>query len=330
MKKTITIVLFATALLFGYIGFAQENKLSQANRTWPEPGAKWTYCVIGWNNRPAGEEKWALSGDTLLNGKTWSMIKQERQKDSLAVPIYSNEDVLISRFSNDSIYRFMNNKEYLLFTYNLNVGDVLTTFRAAAWYGGQDSTCSSQLPLKVIEKSEVMLGSSVLQKFVLEDTLFRHLYPNYNGDDIRYVFIERIGVVNNYQFMNTLEQSGRCDLYIETSYYGIGKYSDDNFEHIYHECAGVGLQKHESTRQFLRIYPNPANSWTAFDFTLPEGVSEARIEITSPAGVVIHSLQLSGSRGQKLFDSRKLSPGVYNCSLITGGFSQTVKLIIQH
>lgn len=86
----------------------------------------------------------------------------------------------------------------------------------------------------------------------------------------------------------------------------------------------------ESFGLSLSVKPNPANSWTAFDFTLPEGASEARIEITSPAGVVIHSLQLSGSRGQKLFDSRKLSPGVYNCSLIAGGFSQTVKLIIQH
>lgn len=95
-----------------------------------------------------------------------------------------------------------------MFTYNLNVGDVLTTFRAAAWNNrGQDSTCSSQLPLKVIEKSEVVLSNIVLHKFVLEDTLFRHLYANYNGDPIRYTFIERMGVINNYQFMNTLELS---------------------------------------------------------------------------------------------------------------------------
>ncbi|GAB1417863.1 hypothetical protein MASR2M12_06280 [Bacteroidales bacterium] len=107
------------------------------------------------------------------------MIKKERKADGLTLPIYSNENVLISRFSNDSIYRFVNNNEYLLFTYNLNVGDVLTTFRAAAWNNrGQDSTCSSQLPLKVIEKSEVVLSNIVLQKFVLEDTLFRHLYAN--------------------------------------------------------------------------------------------------------------------------------------------------------
>ena len=328
MKKTITIVLFATALLFGYIGFAQENKQSQANRTWPEPGAKWTYCVIGWNNRPAGEEKWALSGDTLLNGKTWSMIKQERQKDSLAVSIYSNEDVLISRFSNDSIYRFMNNKEYLLFTYNLNVGDVLTTFRAAAWYGGQDSTCSSQLPLKVIEKSEVMLGSSVLQKFVLEDTLFRHLYPNYNGDDIRYVFIERIGVVNNYQFMNTLEQSGRCDLYIETSYYGIGKYSDDNFEHIYGECPGVGLQKHESARQFLRIYPNPANNWVSFAYTLEGEQPQAVLEFRDATGKTVHQVQLSQPKGEYLWDTRELQSGTYYYSLKTANTNKSGKVAI--
>ena len=328
MKKTITIVLFAIALLFGYIGFAQENKQSQANRTWPEPGAKWTYCVIGWNNRPAGEEKWALAGDRLLNGKTWSMIKQERQKDSLAVPIYSNEDVLISRFSNDSIYRFMNNKEYLLFTYNLNVGDVLTTFRAAAWYGGQDSTCSSQLPLKVIEKSEVMLGSSVLQKFVLEDTLFRHLYPNYNGDDIRYVFIERIGVVNNYQFMNTLEQSGRCDLYIETSYYGIGKYSDDNFEHIYGECPGVGLQKHESARQFLRIYPNPANNWVSFTYTLEGEQPQAVLELRDAAGKTVHQVQLSQTKGEYVWDTRALQAGTYYYSLKTAKTNKTGKVVI--
>lgn len=330
MRKTITLVLFATALLFGYIGSAQENKQSQANRTWPEPGAKWTYCVSGYYDRPGGEEKWALSGDTLINGRSWSMIKRDNQTEGQPSSIHSNDHVFYSRFSNDSIYRFVNNKEYLLFSYNLNVGDVLTTFRAAGVFNWQDSACSSRLPLKVIEKSEVMLGSSLLQKFVLEDTLFGHLYPNYIGEPIRYTFIERIGVINYYPFMNSLEMPTNCELFVEPESFTIGKYSDDSFEHIYGECPGVGLKESESYGKSLRIYPNPANSWTAFDFTLPDGVSEARIEIASPAGVVIHSLQLSGSRGQKLFDSRKLSPGVYNCSLIAGGFSQTVKLIIQH
>lgn len=80
----------------------------------------------------------------------------------------------------------------------------------------------------------------------------------------------------------------------------------------------------------LSVKPNPANSWTAFDYAMPEGTKDARIEIASPAGAVIESIPLSSIKGQKLFDSRKLSPGVYNCTLFAGAFSQTVKLIIQH
>lgn len=80
----------------------------------------------------------------------------------------------------------------------------------------------------------------------------------------------------------------------------------------------------------ISVKPNPANSWTSFDFTLPEDAKDARIEIASPAGAVIESIPLSSIKGQKLFDTRKLSPGVYNCTLFAGAFSQTVKLIIQH
>ncbi len=328
MRKTITLVLFATALLFGYIGFAQENKQSQANRTWPEPGAKWTYCVSGYYDRPGGEEKWALSGDTLINGRSWSMIKRDNQTEGQPSSILSNDHVFYSRFSNDSIYRFVNNKEYLLFTYNLNVGDVLTTFRAAGVFNWQDSACSSRLPLKVIEKSEVMLGSSLLQKFVLEDTLFGHLYPNYIGEPIRYTFIERIGVINNYPFMNSLEMPTNCELFVEPESFTIGKYSDDSFEHIYGECPGVGLKESESYGKSLRIYPNPANNWVSFTYTLEGEHAQAVLEIRDASGKTVHQVQLSQPKGAYLWDTRELQSGTYYYSLKTANTNKNGKVVI--
>jgi len=54
MKKTVYTILFATALLFWHIGFAQENKKSPANRTWPQIEVERTFCVIDQNIQPVG------------------------------------------------------------------------------------------------------------------------------------------------------------------------------------------------------------------------------------------------------------------------------------
>lgn len=59
------------------------------------------------------------------------------------------------------------------------------------------------------------------------------------------------------------------------------------------------------------VKPNPANSWAAFDYKLPEDVSLAFLEITDLFGKTVAKIELNQSQGQKLIDTRTFSPGIY-------------------
>jgi len=80
----------------------------------------------------------------------------------------------------------------------------------------------------------------------------------------------------------------------------------------------------------LTAKPNPANSWIAFDYTLPDGATEGRIEITNASGAVVDQLMLHGNQGQKLFDSRRLSSGAYTGTVIAGSYIQSIAFVVQH
>lgn len=57
--------------------------------------------------------------------------------------------------------------------------------------------------------------------------------------------------------------------------------------------------------------PNPATTWTAFDYTLPGENTKAEITITNTQGTVIKTMEATGNRGQKTLDTSNLPAGVY-------------------
>ncbi len=239
--KTKNLLLTLLALLL-FVGIKAQE--------WPLPGAKWTYCVGGWSGAPAGGETFTVLGDTLISGNTYHVIGA----------VDTDNRKLLVRSSNDTVYRYVNNQEYLFFTFNLDLGDVFTTFRTAGannhW---EDAPCNEELPLKVIEVSEVELNGQLLKKFILEDTLFNHLHDYYPGEPITYTLIERIGVVNTYHFINTMEFSGNCDLMTCPPFVTLGEYTDDDFEYLFQACQGDGISDLEANTT-VKISPNPSRN----------------------------------------------------------------------
>ena len=76
------------------------------------------------------------------------------------------------------------------------------------------------------------------------------------------------------------------------------------------------------------IKPNPATTWTAVDFTLPNKDSKANLTITNALGVVVQNVDLNGNSGQRVLDLRNLANGLYIITVKCGELSQTEKLII--
>jgi len=78
----------------------------------------------------------------------------------------------------------------------------------------------------------------------------------------------------------------------------------------------------------ISVKPNPASTWAAFDYTLPEGETSATLFITEPTGKKIEIFTLTGHQGQKLWDTRALKPGAYVYQMTSGTKSLTGKLVI--
>jgi len=279
-------------------------------QTWPMPGAKWTYCLIGWNGRPAGEEIFGVTGDTLIAGNIYTITKLiVAAKSPMNVENISSR-TLYTRYANDTVYRYVNNQEYLYFTFNLNVGDIFTTFRTAGGnYHWEDSACSSKLTLKVIEETEIELNGQTLKKFVLEDTLFHYLYDSNDPEPVTYTLVERIGVINSYPLINSMEPPGQCSLPTDWGHGAVGKYTDDSFEHLFGECRGVGIDAIQKSKNDINIYPNPANSVLNIDFPAIFDILHTTIEVIDIDGkTILQSIPVSS---YTQLDIKRLKPGVY-------------------
>jgi hypothetical protein len=94
------------------------------------------------------------------------------------------------------------------------------------------------------------------------------------------------------------------------------------------DCPFVVGTTETAEPQVLVVYPNPASSWVAFDFTLPVHVNEAILQITDAQGRNVVSFTLKVKQGQQLWDIREVKKGTYFYNLKANGQSKNGKLII--
>ncbi|MBU1010116.1 MAG: S8 family serine peptidase [Bacteroidetes bacterium] len=74
--------------------------------------------------------------------------------------------------------------------------------------------------------------------------------------------------------------------------------------------------------------PNPANEWVAFNYTLPNDKSEGLIKIIDSKGTLVTSLHVTGMHGQKVWDTRKSTSGVYFFTMSVGELTRSGKIVI--
>ncbi len=90
-----------------------------------------------------------------------------------------------------------------------------------------------------------------------------------------------------------------------------------------------GEHKRVETGFAITAKPNPATSWVAFDYTLPSFVNNATLELSDLNGEVVDVFVLNQQKGQKVWDIRKVKPGIYIYTLKAGAFSESGKLVIK-
>jgi hypothetical protein len=78
----------------------------------------------------------------------------------------------------------------------------------------------------------------------------------------------------------------------------------------------------------VEVNPNPAGEWTTFNYSLPAKDSEAVIKISDVNGKIIETLIVSGTQGQKVWDTRKINNGVYFYTFEVNRFTKSGKIVI--
>ena len=95
----------------------------------------------------------------------------------------------------------------------------------------------------------------------------------------------------------------------------------------YDDPTGIEEQRKVVPLQ-MNVHPNPATTWAAINYTLPNGNAKAELSIFNAMGIRVKQVELEGNEGQKVLDLRGLAPGVYFLSLYCDGIRKLEKLVV--
>lgn len=305
---------------------AMTSMAGAQTKTWPMPGAEWTYCLLTPGGDAFAREVWRVTGDSLLDNLVYKVIQPV---DSLGHPVANSRKMLLTRCENNAVYRYVNNKDYLFFPLDLDEGDVFTTFRSAGWGAngvpnyGNDSTCSSLKPLLVTEKKEVELGGLTLNEYTLKDTLFKELY---GYEDLGYWrIVDRIGPIDTYPLIDIneigLEDVSCYYFFVDALHVSLSGYRDDSFEHVWYVCQPTSVAENDLKEEF-EIHPNP----TTGQLTIT-GKDLKSAKIINTLGQCVATVKGQGE--QLSVDLSTLPAGVYFVNITDGEGRKCVKKVVK-
>lgn len=230
-------------------------------QTWPMPGAYWEYCVgnLYYLN-------FSYTHDTLINSTNYNVIEHTNPPSSS----YDRGETY-TRYSNDTVYRYVQSTEFPFLIFDASVGDVYTTFRTNSDVFA-DSSCRSILPVKILQFDTVNYSSLALKHWVLEDTLFNYIYTGGYPASI-WDIAERIGFLNNFPFVaNTIIFGNSCNIPtdMENGGYYLAYYSDSTFSYTAPWTCITGILDQDNAEGEFSVYPCPANDILNISFSKNE------------------------------------------------------------
>ena len=290
MKKKMNEKKAVFLLLMLSMALGVKAQISHSQKTWPMPGAEWTYCLLTEGGDAYAKEIWRVTGDSLIRNHNYDIIQPV---DTFGHPITNSRKMLLTRFENDTVYRFVNDMEYLFFAFNIDEGDVFTTFRSAGWGEnsvpnyGNDSACCSLKPLLVTQKKEVELGGLAMNEYVMKDTLFTDLY---GYEDLGYwKMVDRIGPIDTYPLIDINEIgffNGFCIYsFVCASHVYLSAYRDDSFEYVWFVCNPSSVDEN-SMEKGLEAYPNPSTGIVHI-----ESDQIAEVKVYNSFGILVKTIQ---------------------------------------
>lgn len=291
------------------------------------PGAKWRYCDRFGPNYDTGNRFYELSyvEDTIINSLNYQIIRLTSSFEQAVITGYHPMS-LYTRYSNDTVFRFVNNKEYIYFIFSANANDKWTTFRTnrASW---KDSVCTSLLPIKVESINSTVLDGQNLKIIELRDTAYGEVYCC-SGAYIEYTLLERVGVTTSFPLIadQYWYSNNECANSTEIIYHRLSYYKDDAFEYRWSDCIPSSVFKNKTEDTIFSINPNPTNN--NFKIKFPHtNLVKKKIMIYNVMGILVS--EKDNVKNDESVDISNLSNGIYCVTLIdNNNIIETTKLII--
>lgn len=287
-----------------------------SGQDWPAPNSEWSYCIDGFGG-PYGTHTYIYSRDTTLNDTTYAMIRRKFAHYTNDEPYtdqdaFDNDNMTFLRQANDTIYRRVDNTEYVFFINGLNVGDTFTTYRSVMM-NTNVFWCIPDLDLQVIEVTTVTIEGEEYRRVSMQDVNIQEIGAEIPtpSQPVVYHYIEGIGLENNFPYFLTLTYSfgGECGMVTDGAdgeY--LFAYQNNDEDLVIFDCIPSGVSEYQAIQ--FSIAPNPAREILQLN-----GLDEAnmRFEIFDTAGKLVNQ----GLLNHNLIDVSKLNSGLYLLVIIS-------------
>jgi len=263
----------------------------------PSPGAKWNVLInnFGLNQCTI---KYEYQKDTFMCGYNYALISNQNQGCSWWSPI-------MIRHVGNLVYGRLydcSNTEYLLYNFNLNVGDTFIANVNLNDTAVVTSVALVQLP-----------DGSIRKHFILHSI---GLLP------MPYYWIEGIGDLTNLYYMYNFPDPVLNLLCFEDS---TGLVYKNSFWNTCDTTIIAGMDQHDNNVPLFTIYPNPFTTETLITFS--ETQRSAIITITDLLGRQVRKTNFSGMKWK--LERESLKSGIYLVQVNDGNHYYASKLIIQ-
>ncbi len=300
MKQLFLIVVLA----FSFTLYGQNN--------WPKEGAQWKLCKT-WIDWPGGqvfnnESSVIYAKDTVINGTSYQVSEEITETGSVNLQVFT-------RFQNDTIFRLIDQNEYLFFTYNATVGDTLSMRRTGINDYNED-TCSFSLELKCTEIFEITIEGNNYLCWEFQDVGNSVFGTNNQGESTGFqssklYWLETVGWIEWFPWAIQRDEHDCNSSYSYSVYKFPYYYSDNEIElevpnQTHDSFCDTTLNIHENlNKNSIVVYPNPVSSELII-----EGIhnNDCHFVVQSFLG----QQNLIGSVKNQKIDVSSLSNGMYH------------------
>lgn len=199
-----------------------------------------------------------------------------------------------------------------------NKGDLLSRYQIVDMYLQSGNSGAAQAMLTLIPALHQFSSndSAEYQKFSELKTLQINLANNgRNLSMLNNTEKEQLIAIADFGHgIASAQAKGILEFWEGIPYCNCVRYNDE----LKHATAKPGTQPSMPVDAIINANPNPASTWIAFDYTLPDTYPSVNLSIYDNNGRLIDNLLLTGKKGQKVLNTSSYAPGtyIYKCDQI--------------